>query len=202
MNKELEALEERLHEPSYVLSCKEINELRNLCYENSNSWCPLSDFFNDICLNKSKTYNKNQAFKDLWLIALIVLDKLKEMQEDKEMLNIFKNALTVERNIPPELEIKESEKGCSYVFKEAVKIHENRIEEMLKKSLKEWVLKNAFPKELKALDIIKEKKVDTTTLFICFKDYNLETYNECVNPLAGELSLTQQEYDLFKEVLL
>lgn len=76
----LEALEEKLHDLSYVLSREEINELRSLCYEHSNSWCPLSDFFNDIYLNKSETYNKNQAFKDLWLIVLIVLDKKKELK--------------------------------------------------------------------------------------------------------------------------
>lgn len=192
MSKELE---EKLHDLSYVLSCEEINELKTLCYENSNSWCPLSDFFNDIYLNKSETYNKNQAFKDLWLIALIVLDKLKKMQEDKEMLNIFKNALTIERDIPPELEIKESEKGCSYVFKEAVKIHENRIEEMLKKSLREWVLKNAFPKELKALDIIKKKRVDVCWI-IEMKNKTLEDYNG-----THVYELTKEEYDLLKEVL-
>lgn len=80
MNKELTPLEERLHDLSYVLSYEEIEELRNLCYEHSNSWCPLSDFFNDVELNKSETYNKNQAYKDLWLIALIVFDKKKELK--------------------------------------------------------------------------------------------------------------------------
>lgn len=122
---------------------------------------------------------------------------LKQAQEDKEMLNIFKNALTIERDIPPELEIKESEKGCSYVFKEAVKIHENRIEEMLKKSLRKWVLKNAFPKELKALEIIKEKnvKIDVLKYQSDVVFYNMAVFEK-------EEKLTQEEYDLLKEVLL
>lgn len=108
---------------------------------------------------------------------------LKQAQEDKKMLDIFKNALTVERDIPPELEIKESEKGCSYIFKEAVKIHENRIEETLKKALKEWVLKNAFPKELKALEIIKE-------------NLNID---EILLAVKGVCKTS--DYDLVKEVL-
>ena len=121
---------------------------------------------------------------------------LKEAQKDKEMLNVFTNALTIERDIPPELEIKESEKGTSYIFREAVKIHENIIEEKIKKALRKWVLKNAFPKELKALEIIKDKEVN---VFIFLHSGDLETYNDMVEE---NRKFTQEEYDLLKEVLL
>ena len=121
--------------------------------------------------------------------------KLEQAQKDKDMLNIFKNALTIERDIPPELEIKESEKGCSYVFREAVKIHENRIEEMCKKSLREWVLKNAFPKELKALEIIKDK------LYSWSKQY-IYTDEQRVSNVLTIYDIDDKEKKLLKEVLL
>ena len=71
---------ERLHDLDTVLTYEEIEELRNICYENGNSWCPISDFFNDIERNTNKNYNKNQAFKDLWLIVNIILEKQKKHQ--------------------------------------------------------------------------------------------------------------------------
>lgn len=79
MNKEL-TLKERLHDLNYVLTNEEIEELADICGEHGNSWCPLVEFFNDIFFNENKDYNKNQAFKDLWLIALIVLDKEEELK--------------------------------------------------------------------------------------------------------------------------
>ena len=94
MSKELTALEEKLHDLSYVLSSREINELGHLCFEHSNSGCPLNAFFNDIRFNDSKTYDKNQAYKDLWLIALIVLGKKKSLKAleiiKKKGVNLYK----------------------------------------------------------------------------------------------------------------
>ena len=52
-------------------------------------------------------------------------------------------------------------------------------------------------KELKALEIIKDKRVNVEWLLKCFKDYDLETYNTYQTK-----PLTQEEYDLLKEVLL
>ena len=51
-------------------------------------------------------------------------------------------------------------------------------------------------KSLKALEIIKEKRVDVHLMFY----YKLEIYNsEVPNPY---MKLTQEEFDLLKEVLL
>ena len=54
-------------------------------------------------------------------------------------------------------------------------------------------------KKLKALEIIKSKKVNVM-LFITIKHMGVKRYNECFD--AEEHQLTQQEYDLLKEVLL
>ena len=51
-------------------------------------------------------------------------------------------------------------------------------------------------KELKALEIIKEKQVN---VFIFLHSGDLETYNDMVE---YNRKLTQYEYDLLKEVLL
>ena len=57
-------------------------------------------------------------------------------------------------------------------------------------------------KKIKALEIIKGKKVDMTTLHICFEKYDLKIYNKNVISENGEKPLTQKEYNLLKEVLI
>ena len=63
---------------------------------------------------------------------------------------------------------------------------------------KKWF--DIIEKSLKALEIIKEKKVDIDLLFYCFTfpNNNYKTYNE-----NNERKwLKREEYDLLKEVLL
>lgn len=67
----------------------------------------------------------------------------------------------------------------------------------------EDTLINACPnvaKELKALEIIKNKKVNIISLLSSIEWCNPSHYNDSVGcPIGGEL--TQEEYDLLKEVL-
>lgn len=76
--------------------------------------------------------------------------------------------------------------------------------EELKKRLNEmYELREHYhldQKKLKALDIIKDKQVNISTLFMCFERYDLEKYNELVASCFDEKSLTQEEYELLKEV--
>lgn len=53
-------------------------------------------------------------------------------------------------------------------------------------------------KEHKAIEIIKEKKVNC---YLIIGSENLEDYNGCVDDIT-EKRLAQEEYDLLKEVLL
>ena len=59
-------------------------------------------------------------------------------------------------------------------------------------------------KKLKALEIIKEKKVDTLLLFRCFDFDNLYGYPhfEMYNQELYTQNITKEEYDLLREVLL
>ena len=63
---------------------------------------------------------------------------------------------------------------------------------------------NTIKKELKAFEIIKNKKVDTDSIWYLAKNNHKELsfYNDYLNKFKGELPLTQEEYDLLKEVLL
>lgn len=54
-------------------------------------------------------------------------------------------------------------------------------------------------KELKVLDIIKEKQVNASALL---EVDNLQEYNEYCDMVSGCKKLTQEEYELLKEVLL
>jgi len=59
---------------------------------------------------------------------------------------------------------------------------------------------NENERKLKALEIIKEKRVDVCLLISCIYDFDLDYYNSCM--CNKERCLTQEEYDLLKEVLL
>jgi len=54
-------------------------------------------------------------------------------------------------------------------------------------------------KKLKALEIIKEKGVN---IYLLNETDNVEEYNELIKSHYGMKQLTQEEYDLLKEVLL
>ena len=63
-----------------------------------------------------------------------------------------------------------------------------------------WRYFNTIEKSLKALEVIVEKKVDLIKLFNCFEMKNgYEFYNQGFIEIY---KLTQEEYDLLKEVLL
>ena len=134
----------------------------------------------------------------------VIEKELKEHEKDKKMLEIFKNALTIEHHeIPLEL-INSSDihEFISGITKQITTIKENELDKKLRKSLREWVLKNAFPKELKALEIIKKKRVDIVGVLIyAFEEDNgCEFYNSYIS--NEENKITQEEYDLLKEMLL
>ena len=57
----------------------------------------------------------------------------------------------------------------------------------------------AIEKELKALEIIKIKKVNVFSLYTSFRTQELWGYNN--GTLVRENKLKQEEYDLLKEVL-
>ena len=71
-------------------------------------------------------------------------------------------------------------------------------------ALKQFLLNlSGISKELKALEIIKEKRVDTLLLFRCFQldDLYGHSHFETYNQELHTQNMTQKEYDLLKEWL-
>ena len=66
-----------------------------------------------------------------------------------------------------------------------------------KDTIVKWEGVEEIEKSLKALEIIKKKKVNVELLHICI---SLEEYNMEILPY-GNMPLTQEEYDLLKEIL-
>ena len=123
----------------------------------------------------------------------IIEEELEQAKENEEMLNVFKNALTIEHKTINNIHaFKKDREGCiSGLVSEIIEIKQNELDEKLRKSLREWVLKNAFPKEAKALEIIKKSIVEKSDTKVLMGDY-----------YQVVLALTQEEYNLFKEVCL
>lgn len=78
---------EKLHKIETVLTDSEIIELRNICYSEGNTFFPIDTFFNDIRDNREEGFDKNQAYKDLWLIV----DLFQYVHRKAEAFDIIKN---------------------------------------------------------------------------------------------------------------
>ena len=90
-------------------------------------------------------------------------------------------------------------------------VFRNRIEKELKESEKKdhYIetledrlanIETTYARKNKALEIVKVKRVNVWRLFTSFRTKELWSYNN--GTLVREYKLTQEEYDLLKEVLL
>lgn len=150
----------------------------------------------------------------------VIEQALEQAQENKAMLDIFKSALTIEHHSStPSFTPLEKDKtfDINATITETIKIKQNDLDEKLRKSLREWVLKNAFPKELKALEIIKvlfngraklyerndavQQIVDENGNYnkAITSVYILEFY---IDDLHYEFHLHKDEYDALRKVWL
>lgn len=125
----------------------------------------------------------------------IIETALKEKETQDGILKTLKEIIKFSITLP----YIEPNKDSGFDIMSAVGINIQRdIENRERKLLRKWVLETCFPKELKALEIIKEKGI---ILQFIKEAYTVEQYNAGV---FGTLvkPLTQEEYDLLKEVLL
>lgn len=132
MSKGLEALEE-------IKTCKLIDHVK-----------VKEGLFSNKLLGYERRYGKDVFSKQIPIIE----KELKQAQEDKEVLNIFRNALTIKHTYVLPKEQKTSDDIFSYSCRYLFEITQYDIDEKVRKSLREWVLKNAFPEELKELNEI------------------------------------------------
>ena len=164
----------------------------------------------------------------------IIEKELKQAQEDKKVLDIFKSSLTIE-HCPISIEpLKDGEDFVGSLVRNITTIRTNELDKNLRETLREWVLKNAFPKELKrleelekafdalskddekakkelskeieknrALEIIRDKKVDVPYIIENSEEKNVIWYNARFMGVLceGWRMLSQEEFDLLKEEL-
>ena len=189
--------DEKLHNQETKLTSEEIEKLQNLCYEYGNSWLPLADFFNDIRDNKDKDYDKNQAYKDLWLIVNFVLDGFERGEKISLSVNknvdfaLIRHAKTVE----------EYNSNVSYELTSERELTNEEFETLKKTICPSYV--TLEEKRTNALKLIFEKKVDIPQFLksTCAKGYNCyirATYN-WITSECEKYTLTEEEFEIIKD---
>ena len=130
--------------------------------------------------------------------------ELKQAEENEKLLKVFKDALTIEYHEYPTIEQhNDNEDVMSYLVKELYTIRQSELEKNMRKALRKWVLKNVFPKELKALEIIKPFLKNIR--IVKNEKGQYEVLIDVINsdrPLVIARINSQEEYELLKEVLL
>lgn len=145
--------------------------------------------------------------------------ELKQAQKDKEILDIFKNALTLKHAyvLPEEKDHSKDAFVCAVQY--LYEITQNDLDEKLRKSLREWVLKNAFPKELERLNelekvfdslskenekVMKElsKEIEKNRALEILRECNLtiDEFNKKFDFISGKVP--KDKVDFLKKVLL
>lgn len=133
---------------------------------------------------------------------------LEQAEENEKVLDIFKNALTIEHQ-PISVEPLDDKNFVGSLVRSISTIRTNELDKSLRETLRKWVLKNAFLKELKALEIIIEKEVNIQNFKICLSakwEYELFEENCSDNDEYNEMppykhSMTKEQFDLLREVL-
>ena len=138
-----------------------------------------------------KRYGKNFSLNDDERCHVIETS-LKEKEQQDNVLKVLKEVIKFATTLP----YIEPNKDNGFDIMSGIEINIQRvIENKERKLLRQWILETCFPKELKALEIIKKKEVN---VFIFLHSGDLETYNDMVE---DNRKLTQEEYDLLKEIL-
>ena len=135
----------------------------------------------------------------------IIESALKEKETQDNVIKTLKEIIEFSQMLPHI----EPNKDNGFNIMSAVSINIQRdIENKERELLRKWVLETCFPKELKALEIIKEKTLTINDLY-WLKNGNYREYRKNLEILyfgvekehLQKVLKTQEEYDLLKEVL-
>jgi len=128
----------------------------------------------------------------------IIKKALKEKEQQDCVLKTLKEVIELGKTLP---QIKPN-KNNGFDMLYAVGLHIQRdIQNEERKQLRDWILKTCFPKELKALEIIKKKQVN---MYYLLSVKSVEDYNEIIDMKYATYEnfyLTQEEFDLLKDQL-
>ena len=158
------------------MNSKEIEELRKEVYEMSNSMLPLVMFFNDIRDNKSPTFNKELAYKDLREIV----ERFKELKKVNVVLHTRIHKLE-EQN-----KALKSDNTALEIWNDVYSADWNKVKERNEK-LEKTI---EFLKNVLGLSLDKNKIMFWV---VTKRKYDSNNYDYA--------RITKEEYDLLKEVL-
>ena len=122
--------------------------------------------------------------------AKVIENALKEKEQQDNVLKVLKEIIEF-ATVLPHVEPNE-DNGFSIMSGVGINIQRN-IENKERELLRQWVLETCFPKELKALEIMKTK------LGIEKEDF---FYDDVLGYMFVGNVVSKEEYDLLKEVLL
>ena len=116
---------------------------------------------------------------------------LKEKEKQDNVLKVLKEVIEF-ATILPHIE-PNKDNGFDVMSGVGINIQRD-IENKERELLRQWILETCFPKELKALEIIKEKVMPLLNVDLIkrFKIYPVED---------KEIEINEKEYDLLREVL-
>ena len=148
--------------------------------------------FRKICKNLNSYEFTDEYKKNKKLIETA----LKEKEQQDSVLKTLKEVIAFAKKLP---DIEFDDDGNIQGIIGAVGMNiQRQMENKERELLRKWVLETCFPKELKALEIIKEKQVNIAALL---ELDSLQQYNDYCDMVGGCKKLTQKEYDLLKETL-
>lgn len=125
-------------------------------------------------------------------VIKIIETALKEKEQQDNALKTLKEVIAFAKKLP---DIEFDDNGNIQGIFGAVGMRVQRqMENKERELLRKWMLETCFPKELKALEIIKSKRVNVRCLM---SGWSLGKYNS----YKTHIELTQEEYDLLKEAL-
>lgn len=122
---------------------------------------------------------------------------LKEKEKQDAIINMLKETIAYETSLP---ETRIDEEGNTSFVQKVVLRQMKDLEERKRKLLRGWILRECFPKELKALEIIKKEPMFPMYVEMYENAYEMiiDRPGFAVNQSAEEL---QEEFDLLKEEL-
>jgi len=122
---------------------------------------------------------------------------LKEKEQQDEIIKIIKEIISFKAP-EPEFEMDEDDSVRSIIGRVYLEL-KRAITNNERELFRNWVLETCFPKELKVLKIIEEKQINIAALL---ELDSLQQYNNYCDMVSGCKKLTQEEFDLVKEMLL
>ena len=128
----------------------------------------------------------------------IIENELNEKEQQDSVIKTLENTISL-GYIPPKISIDNDKMdfSCGSIGLE--------ISETLNKAkidlIRNWILRTCFPKEFKALEIIKNKEVDAFLVIDCPNVGHYNRHFEYSDVIRLQRCLTEEEFKLLKEVL-